>query len=201
MARVARPVVPVAGDAAIIAERIVERPAVEAEVLRLGLAHGVQQLEAGDIGVALGGHQRDLRVQQLLLGIEHVEDGAGADALLGAGAFERELVGLDRDGLGLDRLLRRLVGGEGGAGRLDDRALGADDLLQHLALERLRLADARRGQAALEDRHSGAETPTLVAVPASANAPLSPPMSIDIGRADATPDSVGRRPARATLTS
>ena len=84
-------------DTAIIAERIVKRSAVEPEILRLGLAHRVQQLEAGDIGVALGGHQRDLRVQQLLLGIEDVEDGAGADALLGAGAFERELVGLDRD--------------------------------------------------------------------------------------------------------
>ena len=83
--------------------------------------------------------------------------GAGADALLGAVAFERELVGLDRDGLGLDRLLRGIIIGEGGAGRLDDRALGADDLLEHLALLRLRLADARRGQAALEDRDAGAE--------------------------------------------
>ena len=99
MARIARPVVPVAGDVAVIAERIVERPAVEPEILRLGLAHGVQQLEAGDIGVALGRNQRDLRVEQFLLGIEDVEDGAGADALLGAGAFERELVGLDRDRL------------------------------------------------------------------------------------------------------
>ena len=49
-------------------------------------------------------------------------------------ALERELVGLDRDGLRLDRLLRGVIIGEGGAGRLNDRALGADDLLERLTL-------------------------------------------------------------------
>ena len=83
--------------------------------------------------------------------------GAGADALLGAVAFERELVGLDRDDLGLDRFLGGIIAREGGAGRLDDGALGADDLLQHLPLLRLRLANAGRGKAALEDRNAGAE--------------------------------------------
>ena len=69
MALVARPVVPIVGNAAVIAERIVERPTVEAEVLRLGLAHRVQQLEAGDVGVALGGDQATCELQQLLLGV------------------------------------------------------------------------------------------------------------------------------------
>ena len=71
-------------DPTVIAERIVKRAAVEAEIIGLGLAHGVQQLEAGDVSVALGGHQRDLRVQQLLLGIEDVENGARTNALFGA---------------------------------------------------------------------------------------------------------------------
>ena len=84
--------------------------------------------------------------------------GPGADGLLGAVAFERELVRLDRDGLGLDRLLRGVVVGEGRAGRLDDGALGADDLLQHLSLLRLRLTDPGRGKAALEERNPRAET-------------------------------------------
>ena len=115
----------IAGDAAVIAERIVERAAFEPEIVGLGLAHGVQQLEAGDIGVAPRGHQRDLRIEQFLLGIEDVEDGAGADAVLGAGAFERQFVGLHRDLVRCDRLLRGLVAGEGRAGVGDDRALGA----------------------------------------------------------------------------
>ena len=130
----------------VIAERIVQGAAIEAEVLGLGLAHGVQQLEAGDVCVALGGDQRDLRVQQFLLGVEDIEHGAGADALLGARAFERELVGLDGDGVGLDRLLRGVIGREGRTGRGDDGALGPDDLLQGLPLERLRLAGAGRGR-------------------------------------------------------
>src|SRR6185437_7618554 len=44
MARIAGPVVPVICDVAVVAKRIVERPAVETEVLRLGLTHRVQQL-------------------------------------------------------------------------------------------------------------------------------------------------------------
>ena len=53
-----RPVVPIARDIAIIAERIVERPALEPEIVGLGLAHRVKQLEAGDIGVAPRGDQQ-----------------------------------------------------------------------------------------------------------------------------------------------
>ena len=97
--------------------------------------------------------------------------GARADGLLGAVALERELVGLDRDGFGLDRLLRRIVIGEGRAGRLDDGALGADDLFEHLALLRLRLADPRRRKAALEDRHAGAEADRWLRCPWLGNAP------------------------------
>ena len=89
MARIARPVAPVARDPAIIAERVVKRSAFEAEIVGLGLAHRIQQLEARDILVAARGHQRHLRVQQFLLGVEHVEDGAGADAVLSARAFKR----------------------------------------------------------------------------------------------------------------
>ena len=99
----------------------------------------------------------DLRLEQLLLGVQHVEDGAGADALLGAGAFERELVGLNRDGVRLDRLLRGFISGKGGAGNGDHRALGPDDLLQGLALDRLRLAGPGGGKAALENRYPGTE--------------------------------------------
>ena len=77
----------------------------------------------------------------------------GSVDLLGPGAFEGELVRLHGDSLRLDRFLGRIVGREGGAGRLDDRALSADHLLQHLALLRLRLANARRRQSPLEDRH------------------------------------------------
>ena len=104
------PVVPVACDTPVVAERVVERAAVEVEVLGFGLAHRVEQLEAGDIGVAARGDERDLAVEQLLLGVEHVEHVAGADRLLGAGALERELVGGDGDLVRLDRLERRLVG-------------------------------------------------------------------------------------------
>ena len=63
MARLPRPIAPRARNAAIIAGRIVERSAFEAEVVGLGLAHGVQQLEARDIGVAPRRHELDLRVQ------------------------------------------------------------------------------------------------------------------------------------------
>ena len=106
-------------------------------------------------------YQRDLGQQQLLLGVEHIEDGAGADTLLGARALERELVGLDRDGLRLDLLLRRVIVGERRAGGRHHRALGADDLLERLALERLGLPRARRGQPALEDRNPGVESDVL----------------------------------------
>src|SRR5918993_4343024 len=58
------PVVPASGDPAVVAEGVVERPALEPEIVGLGLAHRVQQLGAGDIGVAPGGHERDLCVQQ-----------------------------------------------------------------------------------------------------------------------------------------
>ena len=108
--------------AVVIDQRIVERAAVEVQILGLGLAHRVEQLEAGDIGVAPRGDEQHLAVQQLLLGVEHVEHVAGADRLLGARAFERELVGGDRDLVRFDRLERGLVGGEGGAGVGDDAA-------------------------------------------------------------------------------
>src|SRR5262249_14729944 len=81
-----------------------------------------------------------------------VEDVAGADRLLGAGAFERELVGLDRDRARLDGLLVGVICGEGGAGLGDDGALSADDQLERLAFKRPGLTDARGGQASLIDR-------------------------------------------------
>src|SRR3546814_11674235 len=76
--------------------------------------HDVQQLEAIDVGVALGGHQGDLRVQKLLLRIQHVENRPGTDALLGTHALERQLVRLDSDRLRLDflRSEERRVGKE-----------------------------------------------------------------------------------------
>ena len=46
------PVVPIARNVAIIAQRIIQRPAVEPEHVGLRLAHRVEQLEAGDIGIA-----------------------------------------------------------------------------------------------------------------------------------------------------
>ena len=56
----------------VIAERVVERSTVEPEVLRLSLAHGVEQLEAGNVGVAPRAHQRNLAVEQFLLGVQHL---------------------------------------------------------------------------------------------------------------------------------
>src|SRR6187397_185968 len=51
------PVVPAARIAIMMDQRIVERSAVEVQILGFGLAHGVEQLEAGDIGVAARGNQ------------------------------------------------------------------------------------------------------------------------------------------------
>ena len=150
--RFARPVAPIARDAAIVAERIVERPALKPEILGLGLAHRVEQLEAPDIGLAPRGDEFDLRVEQFLLGIEHVEDGPRPDAVLGPRAFQRQLVGGDGDLVGGDRILRCLIGREGRPGIGDDRALGGDALLERLAFDRLGLADPRGGKAALVDR-------------------------------------------------
>ena len=87
MAGIARPVAPVVRDVPIIAERVVEGAAIESEGLRLRLSHGVQQLEASHISIALRGHERDLRIQQFLLRVEDVENGPRSDALLGAGAL------------------------------------------------------------------------------------------------------------------
>ena len=72
VARIARPVVPIARDAAVIAQRIVERTATKTEVVGFGLPHGVEQLEARDIGVTPCRNELDLRVEQFLLGIEDV---------------------------------------------------------------------------------------------------------------------------------
>ena len=152
MPGVARPVVPIAGDPAVIAERIVKRPTVQPELLSLRLPHCVQELEAGDIGIAPSRHEQNLRVQQLLLGVEDVENGAGADTLLGPSAFEGELVGLNRDGFRLDCLQRGFLVGKSGAGGFDDGSLGPDDSLERLPLSRLRLADPGGGKPALEDR-------------------------------------------------
>ena len=177
VARVHRPIVPIVGDAAIVAERVVERTAVEPEVGRFGHAHRVEQGEARDISVVLGADQCDLRAQQLLLGVEDVEDGAGTDALFGARALERELVGLDGDGLRLNLLLSRIIVGKGGAGRRDDCALGADDLLERLAFECLGLPGARCGKPALEDRNLGVE-PDRGLVAGPGNPPDEPPSSL-----------------------
>ena len=152
MFRFARPVVPIAGDAAIIAERVVERSALESQIVGFGLAHRIREREAGDIGLAARGHQFDLAVEQFLLGVEHVEDGASADAIFGARAFERQLVGLHRDLAGSDDIERGMISGESGPGIGHHQALGGDALLERLALERLRLADSRGGKPALIER-------------------------------------------------
>jgi hypothetical protein len=81
---------------------IIERATVQPEILRLRPAHRVEEGEAGDVSVAAGGDELDLAVQQLLLGIEHVEHVPGADRLLGAGALECELVGGDGNLVRLD---------------------------------------------------------------------------------------------------
>ena len=173
----AGPVAPIVGHSAVIAERIVERPAVEVEVGGVGNAHRVQQLEAGDVSVALRGHQQHLRVEQLLLGVEHFDDRARADALLGAIALERELVGLDRDGVGLDRLLRRLVGRESRAHVGHHQPLAADDLLEQLPSS----ACAWRTRAAGRPPwYSGirALSPPVVCDPVFGKPPVDPPSSL-----------------------
>ena len=161
--------------ALVIDRRIVERAAVEVQILGLGHAHRVQQLEAGDIGVAPRGDEQHLAVQQFLLGIEHVEDVAGADRLLGAGAFERQLVGGDRDRVRFDRLVRRDIGGVGAADVGDDQPLDADRLLLQLAAERLRLADRGPRRRRPDRAAADSEMPTLVAVVLFGNVPLGSP--------------------------
>ena len=78
--------------------------------------------------------------------------------MLGAVAFQRQLIGLDRNGVGLDGILSSGVIGKGGARSLDDCAFRTNYLLQRLALLSLCLADACCGKTALEDRQRCAET-------------------------------------------
>ena len=190
----AGPVVPIAGDAAIIAERVVERPAIEAEVGGIGDPHRVEQLEPSDVGVAFGGHQRDLRVEQLLLRIEDVENRTGADALLGAGAFKGELVRRNRDLVGLNRIARGLVGRISRARGGDDGTLGADDLLQRLGFGRLGLPDARGGKSALVEGNSPAKADGRLGARIGRIFDLSEP-TLDLRPRDADRDTdSGRQP-------
>src|SRR3546814_1640214 len=62
----------------------------QAEILSSQPAERLQQLIAGDGGVALRLDQGDLAVEQLLLGVEHVENSAGADRRLLLHAFRSE---------------------------------------------------------------------------------------------------------------
>ena len=66
--------------------------------------------------------------------------------------FEREFVGRNRRLGRADHVLGGAEAGISGARVGDDRAFGGGDLLERAALARLRLADARAGLAALEQR-------------------------------------------------
>ena len=101
--------------------------------------------------------------------------------------------GLDGNRLRLDRALRGIVARKSRAGRLNDGALGANDLLEHLALLRLRLADARGGQAALEDRHACTEADRRSQLPGLECPVVVSGDVVDIGLAPQPADKVGRR--------
>ena len=87
---VACPVPDVGLDPVVVVARVVERAAIEAKITRFGAAHGGEQVEAGDIGIAAGLDEVDLGVDKFLLGIEDVEDRAVADGVLGAHPFKAE---------------------------------------------------------------------------------------------------------------
>src|SRR3546814_2536011 len=90
--RIVGPVPEFALHAPVIDFGVIERAALEPQVARLGLAHRGEHREGGDIGVALRRDELDLRVQIFLLGVQNVEDRAGAHAVFGANAFQRQPV-------------------------------------------------------------------------------------------------------------
>src|SRR3546814_12094040 len=57
--------------------RLEQRAAEKIEIARLGPAHGREQRETGDIGVALGGHELHAAVEKLLLRSEERRVGKG----------------------------------------------------------------------------------------------------------------------------
>ena len=132
-------------DPAIVASWIVERPAIEPKLVSLRLTHGVEQLEGSDIRIAARGYGGNLRIQQFLLGIEHVEHGARADASLRLSTFQREFRSGNRNLVRRYRTVSRLGARKGRARQGDHSTLGGDGLLKQLALKRLCLSDARRG--------------------------------------------------------
>src|SRR3546814_15000493 len=69
-----------------------QRPAEEIEIASFCATHRRQQRESGDIGVALCRDELDAAVEKFLFGVEHIEDVARADAVLGTNAPERALV-------------------------------------------------------------------------------------------------------------
>src|SRR3546814_8582937 len=80
--------------------------------------------------VAPSGHELDAAVEEFLFGIEHIENIARADAVLGTDAFERELVGRDRSLRRLDHDLCRLKTRICSAHLRDDAALDEKGLFE-----------------------------------------------------------------------
>src|SRR5262249_137959 len=122
--------------------------------LRRQRAHGREQRIGGDVLVALALHQSDLRVEQLLLGVQNIERRARADLRLLNDALISDLVGV--------HLL--LIGGDRGARGAEIFPCLGDALLgiaQRLVAEQpilagsvLGLADRGVFAAGLVDRNS-----------------------------------------------
>src|SRR3546814_6265230 len=83
-----------------------QRPAEEIEIASFCATHRRQQRESGDIGVALCRDELDAAVEKFLFGVEHIEDVARADAVLGTNALERELVSSEEHTSELQSLMR-----------------------------------------------------------------------------------------------
>ena len=69
---------------------VVQRPGpilIQPQILGLRLAHRGQQREARDIGIAPRRHQLHLCVDQFLLGVEDIQNGAVSDAVFGPDAL------------------------------------------------------------------------------------------------------------------
>src|SRR5512135_3705617 len=75
-------------DGAIMLAYVIERHR-QPEIDRAQRADLVRQVEFGDAEIVLRLHELDAIVEQLLLLVQHVEDGPGADLCLLPDAFER----------------------------------------------------------------------------------------------------------------
>src|SRR3546814_12274765 len=76
--------------------RFEQRPSEKIEIARFRPTHCREQGETCDIGIALGGHELHAAIEKLLLRIEHVENIAGTDCVLGTDALQCELIRRDR---------------------------------------------------------------------------------------------------------